>query len=149
MDANNAKRKSRIPDFNPDKDKHIGGYNYVVHPRAGSSTTEFNLGAKTVKLNQDGRAIIKDEGLARELQTEHRFDAVVSRIPATTIADRGHTYFFGSMPEMPWKREKKDAKEIEDQPEDKQAGEGRGLRPGSGSGNCPEHGPQETETPPA
>lgn len=47
---------------------------------------------------------VSDHKLAAEIEAEHDGDVVV--IESHAPAERGHTYFFGQMPEMPWKKGK-------------------------------------------
>lgn len=48
---------------------------------------------------------VSDAGVAKEIEAAHggkRSDVVVT--PHHVPAERGHKYFFGQMPEMPWKK---------------------------------------------
>lgn len=50
---------------------------------------------------------VSDPGIASEIEAAHGgklADVVVT--PHHVPAERGHTYFFGQMPEMPWKKVK-------------------------------------------
>jgi hypothetical protein len=74
--------------------------------------------------------------LAREIQKDHRRDLAVSRIFSNDPADRGHVYFFGQMPEMPWKRENSEIEDgADDQEPPREDAEGLGeLEPYEGEG---------------
>lgn len=57
-----------------------------------------------------GMMRVKDRGLAFAIRDKYgrgRAPGVtVTRVKYPAVADRGHKYFFGSMPEMPWKRKR-------------------------------------------
>ncbi len=57
---------------------------------------------------RDGAFRVRDSGIAEEIKTKYGGDVVVSKIRYPDVHDRGHRYFFGMIPEMPWKRKKGD-----------------------------------------
>jgi hypothetical protein len=92
-----------MPDFNPDKERH-NKHKFVVQQAwpdvvgGDVATTRGNL-----RPDKQGRMVVKDESLAREIQQEHPRDLTVTRMTSNDPADVGHRYLFGQMPEMPWK----------------------------------------------
>ena len=88
-------------DYNADKESHVPR-KFLVQPSSkmpGQKSVTTDDGRKLV-FDKFQRLSISDEGLARELQSEYKRDIVVSRM---RIPERGHNYFWGSWPEMPWK----------------------------------------------
>jgi hypothetical protein len=95
-----------MPDFNPDREGHVK-HKFIVQngdivARDGVQTSKGFL-----EFNKQERCIINDEALAREVQQQYPTVAV-SRVRYPGAADKGHRYFFGSWPEMPWKRKEGD-----------------------------------------
>jgi hypothetical protein len=108
-----------MPDFNPDKERGQGEVIYAVrNSQKGIPVKEVRTGAGTLKMDKLGRCIVKDPVLAHEIMKDHPRDLVVSRLFRNAPADRGHKYFFGQMPEMPWKKKEQEpqdeAKEQQD-----------------------------------
>ena len=62
----------------------------------------LTVDGRDLKFNREGRMLIKDEGLARNIQQEYPDELAVTRLRSE---ERGHSYFFGSMPAMPWHKE--------------------------------------------
>lgn len=144
---------SKTPDYNPDKERHVD-HTFIVQKADRSAGNTIDVGGKQIKLNKEGRAFIKDEALAREIQTEHRFDMAVTRMRTPSVSDRGHRYHFGQMPAMPWHKYDEDGRRIEDGEREVKSGQedtaldsGGRLRPGSGGSNCFETAGEETPPP--
>ena len=137
---------SRVPDYNPDREGHVE-HTFVVQKADRSPGDTISVGNTEIKLNAEGRAFIKDEVLAREIQTENRFNTTVTRMRTPSVADAGPKYHFGQMPEMPWKRKASDGagEEIKGEPQDQEAGQGGGLSPGTGDSNSPDRAGQAEE----
>lgn len=91
-----------MPDFNPDKERHTG-HKFIVLDATRNHMDGLQTAKGYLKFQQ-GRMSVKDEGLAREIQKMYPRDVTVTRVRRPHKADRGHKYFFGQMPEMPWKR---------------------------------------------
>lgn len=127
------KTPKRTPDYNPDKERHVD-HTFVVQKADRSPGNTLKVGDTEVKLNKEGRAFIKDEALARELQIENRFNATVTRVRTPKASDAGHRYHFGQMPEMPWKKKKEEDGKGQEQnrQESAQADPAGRVRPGSG-----------------
>lgn len=107
--------RSETPDYNPDKDGHVE-HRYVVQPAWKSGTYASGILApdgRYLKYNREKRLMVKDEKLAREIQQQHRNDLVVTRVRYPGEADRGHRYFFGQMPAMPWHQYDENGKRID------------------------------------
>lgn len=109
-----------MPDYNPDKERHHK-HKFIVQKawpdasRPNDGITDSIATSKgMLKPNHEGRMIIKDEALAREIQRENPRDLVVTRMRADDPADQGHNYFF-TVPEMPWKRQNREAEAQESQ----------------------------------
>ena len=94
-----------MPDYNPDRERHVD-HKFVVQSAWPNSPKEIMTSKGLLKANDQGRMIVKDEALAREIQREHPTDLAVTRMRAPKPADAGHRYHFGQMPEMPWKKKK-------------------------------------------
>jgi len=96
-----------VVDYNPDREGHIK-HRFIVQP---NSKRPLQKGVKLdngkfLKFNSEKRFVTYNEVLARELQKEYKQDLVVTRVRHPDAADRGHSFFFGQMPEMPWKKNK-------------------------------------------
>lgn len=111
-----------MPDWNPDKEGHVE-HRWIVH----KATTRDIEGVETskgfLKFNREGRCLLKDETLANEIRTSDigKYDVAVTRVRYPSPADRGHKYFFGGWPEMPWKKNNPNYNEygVRIDPEDK------------------------------
>lgn len=93
-----------MPDYNPDKERHRD-YKWIVHKAIRDR--DFNAvyaADKKMPFNKYGRFSIKDGGVADEIRQEYGRDVTVTRVRNPHRSDRGHVYFFGQWPEMPWKR---------------------------------------------
>lgn len=98
-------------DYNPDKEGHVK-HRFIVQPRSMNphqKGVELDNG-KFLKYGQEKRFTTSNEVLAREIQKEYKSDVVVTRVRHPDVADRGHNYFFGQLPEMPWKNKDKENK---------------------------------------
>jgi hypothetical protein len=108
------------PDFNPDKERHRD-HKWIVHKavRKPDFQTVF-AGDKKMAFNNEGRFSIKDGGVADEIRSEYGREVTVTRVRNPKPSDRGHNYFFGQWPEMPWKKEQdngaQEEKEVEEAP---------------------------------
>ena len=109
-----------MPDFNPDKERHRK-HKFIVQ-KAWTDGSKPNDGLSEgiatdrgiLKPDKQGRMIVKDEKLAREIQQENPRELVVTRMTSDDPADRGHKYFF-TVPEMPWRRQHREAEAQEGQ----------------------------------
>lgn len=107
--------RSETPDYNPDREGHRK-HKFIVQPawKSGMKKKGINLpDGRFAKYNREKRFMLNDEKMARDVQKEHRNDLVVTRVNDPDIADRGHNYFFGQIPEMPWKRIAREKEERE------------------------------------
>lgn len=84
----------------------------LVLPSSERAGKEIKIDNHTIELNGHGN-YIKDDGLAREIDARYGKhggvspkDFVVVKTPVRTPGS--HNYFFGSMPEMPWKKKKEE-----------------------------------------
>ena len=91
--------KKHKPDYNPDKERHAD-HRFIVQS-AVKRKLDHVPDHPELKLNSQGRCVVKDEGLAREIQNETR-DVAVTRMRHPHRSDRGHVYFFGQAPPLPW-----------------------------------------------
>lgn len=90
-----------MPDYNSDRDRHVD-HKFVVQSAWPNSPKEIMTSKGLLKANEQGRMMVKDEALAREIQKEHPHDLAVTRMRTPKPADQGHRYHFGQMPPMPW-----------------------------------------------
>jgi len=110
-----------MPDFNPDKERHHR-HKFIVQKafptpgRPGDGMADPVATSKGMLTpDHQGRMIIKDESLAREVQQENPRELVVTRMNSDDPADKGHNYFF-TVPELPWKqRQHREAEAQEDE----------------------------------
>jgi len=96
-----------MPDYNPDKERHVD-HKFIVQ-KAYTFGEETKKGIwhddKYYKFDKYGRFSLKNETVAREIQTRFPKECTVTRMRYPHISDRGHKYHF-SVPELPWKRGK-------------------------------------------
>jgi len=88
-----------MPDFNPDKEAHAE-HKFVVQ-NATRRPMENVPNFPDLKFNNQGRLRLTDEGQAREIQQMTK-DVTVTRLRHPSRSDRGHVYFFGQFPGLPW-----------------------------------------------
>ena len=72
-------------------------------------------GGKVIEFNDSGFARVKDDGLAQEIRDRYGKRVTVTKMRYEGAADHGHRYFFGSMPEMPWKRRRDENQSVDTQ----------------------------------
>jgi len=92
-------------DYNPDREGHHT-HKFYVRSATEKKMDKLTVDGRELKFNHEGRMLIKDEKLAREIQREYPDELAVTRMQYDKPADRGHKYFFGQLPEMPWKKER-------------------------------------------
>src|SRR3990170_9053433 len=73
---------------------------------AGMAEETMELDGKKYPWGRYGGAHIKDPAIARELEQKYEGRVLMSPVQSPDIHDRGHKYFFGGWPEMPWKKNK-------------------------------------------
>jgi hypothetical protein len=123
-------------DYNPDKEGHAK-HRWIVMNATKRPMDGVEVGEKKLKFGTEGRLTIGDPGMANEIRQRYGKDVIVTRYRAPSAADRGHTYFFGSMPEMPWKRakdEQQTAKNTQRETPPVSGNDGGGDRSGSKGG---------------
>jgi hypothetical protein len=89
-----------VTDYNPDREGHVK-HKFYVRSATRQKRDKLTVDGKDMKFNHEGRMMINDEKLAREIQTEYPYDLAVTRVRYPDVADRGHNYFF-TVPKMPW-----------------------------------------------
>jgi hypothetical protein len=89
-------------DYNPDKERQVD-HKWIVVNNAPKERDAVVLDNKVMKFNKDGAFYMRDGVQAHTLEDVYGTDVVVTRVRASKHADRGHRFFFGQMPEMPWK----------------------------------------------
>lgn len=95
-----------MPDYNPDKERHHN-HKFIVQQAWPSIVgDEVKTSKGTLRPNDQGRMVVKDETLAREIQQQYPRELTVTRTTADHPSDRGHKFLFGGWPEMPWKRKR-------------------------------------------
>jgi len=96
------------PDFNSDREGHRD-HKYIVQKAWQGDLDKPILTSKgALKPTKKGRMFVKDEALANEIRTQYPKEYVVSRVSSPHPSDRGHKFFWGSWPQMPWKKKKKE-----------------------------------------
>ena len=92
-----------MPDYNPDKERHRD-HKWIVHKAIQDRSFSGVVAAdRQMKFNREGRFAIQDPGVAAEIRKEYPRDVTVTRVRNPHRSDRGHVYFFGQWPAMPWK----------------------------------------------
>ena len=92
-----------MPDFNPDREGHTAHKYMVVKANNDPEFKGVNLDGKEYKFGkEDWFRVPGDPGLANALRQKLGRKATVSRVRAPKAADRGHRFFFGQMPALPW-----------------------------------------------
>ena len=94
-----------MPDYNSDREGHVK-HKFYVRNATRKKYDKLTVDGKDMKFNHEGRMLINDVKLAREIQAEYPDDLAVTRMRYPDPADRGHKYMFGQWPEMPWKVDK-------------------------------------------
>ena len=78
----------------------------AAQPDVGKS---LEVDGRDLKFRGNGMMRIKDRGLAMAIKDRYGKGPMpgvtVTKVNYPGQADRGHRYFFGSMPEMPWKKD--------------------------------------------
>lgn len=104
-----------MPDYNPDREGHVKHEYLIIN--AEKKQDSVSVDGKQHKFNEDGYFKIPDDpGLANAIRQQVGRSATVTRVrKPDAVADRGHRYHFGQMPEMPWKRKKESNGEEKEQ----------------------------------
>ena len=103
-----------MPDWNPDKESHRD-HKWVVHNATRRKDFKgVRAAGKDMLFNREGRFFVKDEAVAAEIRRDHPHQLSVTRVSSYHPSDRGHKYFFGQMPELPWKKDNADKDREED-----------------------------------
>lgn len=92
-------------DYNSDKESHVN-HEWIVQNATQRPMSGVEVGGQQIQFNREGRARVKDPGIASEIRQQYGKDVVVTRMRHPKPSDQGHRYHFGQWPEMPWKREK-------------------------------------------
>src|SRR3989304_6250460 len=93
-------------DYNSDKERHAE-HKWEVIGATRRDLPSIDVDGKQRKFGRDGAAPVNEEGGDAGIRGEYARKAyvTVTRIRYPGAADRGHYYFFGQLPEMPWKKE--------------------------------------------
>ena len=94
----------RRADYNPDREGHVAKKWEVIRATR-RDLPSIDVDGKQMRFGEDGAFRVNDEGVAAAIREEYarKGDVTVTRIRYPGAADRGHRYFFGQLPEMPWK----------------------------------------------
>lgn len=92
-------------DYNPDKERHVD-HKYIAVRATKRKLDSIDVDGKEMKFSKEGFMAIDNPALAQDVRQKYHGDVTVSRVRHPHVSDRGHNYFFGQMPEMPWKKEK-------------------------------------------
>ena len=94
-----------MPDWNPDREGHATHKWLVQKANLFGNLNDDVLTSKgALKTSQKGRFFVNDPALAAEIRSEYPKDYTVTRVRYPDPADKGHKYFHGLWPEMPWKK---------------------------------------------
>lgn len=113
-------------DYNPDKEKHRKRKYVVIKADPKLKSVPSSKG--NLEFGKDNAFVVSDPVFANEIRQTVGVDATVSRVNADVPADRGHVYFFGGWPEMPWKRGKDGSKDSEAPEGSQESGSGQSAQ---------------------
>jgi hypothetical protein len=103
------------PDHNADAEHGQGEMIYAVRNSfKGMPVKSVQTSMGELKLDKKGRCIVKDKTVADEIRQTYGKDLTVSRLFRHHPADRGHRYFHGQVPAMPWHQEDEYGRRIRD-----------------------------------
>jgi hypothetical protein len=93
-------------DWNPDREGFVD-HRWEVIKATTRDLPSINVDGKEMQFGREGAFRVSDPGVAAAIRQTYaqRGDVTVTRVRYPHQSDRGHRYFFGSMPEMPWKKE--------------------------------------------
>jgi len=96
-------------DYNPDREGHTD-HKWEVIKATTRDLPSLDVDGKEMRFGKDGAFRVNDPGVAEAIrQTYARTgDVTVTRVRYPSVHDRGHRYFFGSLPAMPWKEKGED-----------------------------------------
>ena len=91
-------------DYNSDREGHTE-HKWEVIRATRRDLPSLDVDGKQMNFGKDGAFRVNDEGVAAAIREEYakKGDVTVTRIRYPGEHDRGHRYFFGQLPEMPWK----------------------------------------------
>ncbi|HKZ77717.1 MAG TPA: hypothetical protein VJ124_05285 [Pyrinomonadaceae bacterium] len=91
-------------DYNSDREGHAE-HKWEVIRATRRDLPSLDVDGKQMNFGKDGAFRVNDEGVAAAIREEYakKGDVTVTRIRYPGEHDRGHRYFFGQLPEMPWK----------------------------------------------
>jgi len=105
-----------MPDWNPDREAHVK-HKWICHNAALNphSLKSVKTSKGDLEFDKYGRFMVSDEALAHEIRTsdQGKADVTVTRVRYPDEVDKGHTYFFGQMPPMPWHKYDEQGNRIE------------------------------------
>jgi hypothetical protein len=108
-------------DYNPDKERHVDHRYMVIKATKDPNFTGVQTSKGFLKFDRNKQSFrVKDPALANEIRQTVGVDATVTRLRYPSQADRGHTYFFGQMPAMPWHKYDENGKRIIEKPKEEQ-----------------------------
>ena len=93
-------------DYNSDREGHTE-HKWEVIRATRPPLESLDVDGKQMRFGKDGAFRVNDEGVAAAIREEYakKGDVTVTRIRYPGAADKGHYYFRGGWPEMPWKKE--------------------------------------------
>src|SRR3990167_382244 len=95
----------KTPDHNPDRDGHLSDEYMVIKSSKDPAKNGVELDGQDMRFGKKGAFKITGHARANALrQKYHPTDIVVTRMRHSV--EQNHRYFFGQMPEMPWKKAK-------------------------------------------
>jgi hypothetical protein len=94
---------STITDVEPNKTSASDRWELLPYTQ-GMATETPELNGKKYPWGAQGAMHVKDGAIAKDLAEKYDGRVLAMKVQSPDIHDRGHTYFFGGWPEMPWKR---------------------------------------------
>ena len=89
------------PDFNPDKENWTG-HSWIVQPATRRPIKGVEIDGKLLPFGREGTLRLRDGAVANAVRQKYNKDLVVTRMRRPDVHDRGHNYFFGQMPALPF-----------------------------------------------
>jgi len=105
----------RVEDFNPDSEGHVKHTWTVINASTDRDFKGVQTSKGFMKFGKKGAFKVKDKAIADEIRQTVGAKATVNRMRQPEPADRGHKYFFGQMPALPWHKYDENGKRIKEE----------------------------------
>lgn len=139
-------------DYNPDREGHVQ-HEWIIQPGTTKPSDGIDVDGHKLRFGPEGHLRINDPKLANDIRQKYGREMVVTRVRHPSVSDRGHNYFFGQMPRLPWAKYDEFGKRIQEVNDgDKKEGSeeeldcGRDkIAGGASQGATCAHGSEDTE----